>query len=85
MIKKIKIYNLIYLSIFKKNLKKKNYIWNRSLKILPIMIGYTILIHNGNKYIPIYIHKNLIGYRIGEFAITNKIINKNYKIKKKIY
>nr|UIC71732.1 ribosomal protein S19 [Rhopalocnemis phalloides] len=74
--KKIKIYNLICLSVLKNIKKKKFYIWNRSIKILPIMVGYTILIYNGNKHIPIYINKYLIGHKVGEFSITIKILKK---------
>ena len=53
-------------------LKKKENIktWSRSSTILPIMIGYTICVYNGQKHIPIYISDQLIGHKLGEFVPT---------------
>lgn len=44
--------------------------WSRSSMILPEMIGLTIAVHNGRDFIPIYITENMIGHKLGEFAIT---------------
>lgn len=44
--------------------------WSRSSTILPIMIGHTISVYNGQKHIPIYITDALVGHKLGEFAQT---------------
>lgn len=44
--------------------------WSRSSVIIPIMIGHTIAIHNGQKHIPIYITEPMIGHKLGEFSPT---------------
>lgn len=50
--------------------KKPIKTWARSATIVPDMIGLTIAIHNGKDFIPIYINENMIGHKLGEFAIT---------------
>ncbi len=52
--------------------KKKAVIktWARSSMILPEFVGLTIAVHNGNKFIPVYITENMVGHRLGEFAPT---------------
>ena len=52
--------------------KKKTVIktWSRSSVIIPDFVGQTIAVHNGNKFIPVYITENMIGHRLGEFAPT---------------
>lgn len=44
--------------------------WARSSTIIPEFIGHTIAVHNGMKFIPVYIAENMIGHRLGEFAPT---------------
>ena len=44
--------------------------WSRSSMISPDFVGHTIAVHNGNKFIPIYITENMVGHKLGEFAIT---------------
>lgn len=44
--------------------------WSRSSTILPIMIGHTISVYNGQKHIPVYITDALVGHKLGEFAQT---------------
>lgn len=44
--------------------------WSRRSTIFPDMIGHTILVHNGNKFIPVYITENMVGHKLGEFAPT---------------
>ena len=44
--------------------------WSRSSVIIPDFVGQTIAVHNGNKFIPVYITENMIGHRLGEFAPT---------------
>ena len=44
--------------------------WSRASTILPTMIGHTIAVHNGNKFIPVFISENMVGHKLGEFAPT---------------
>lgn len=52
--------------------KKKTAIktWSRSSMISPDFVGLTIAVHNGNKFIPVYITENMVGHKLGEFAPT---------------
>lgn len=44
--------------------------WSRASMISPDFVGHTIAVHNGNKFIPIYITENMVGHKLGEFAMT---------------
>lgn len=44
--------------------------WSRRSTILPEMIGLTIAVHNGRAHIPVYITDNMVGHKLGEFALT---------------
>jgi small subunit ribosomal protein S19 len=44
--------------------------WSRASMITPDFVGHTVAVHNGNKFIPVYITENLVGHRLGEFAPT---------------
>jgi len=44
--------------------------WSRRSMISPDFVGLTIAIHNGNKFIPVYITENMVGHKLGEFAPT---------------
>lgn len=44
--------------------------WSRASMISPEFVGLTILVHNGNKFIPVYITENMVGHKLGEFAPT---------------
>jgi len=44
--------------------------WSRRSTITPEFVGHTIAIHNGNKFIPVYITENMVGHKLGEFAPT---------------
>jgi small subunit ribosomal protein S19 len=52
--------------------KKKESIktWSRGSMVSPDFVGLTILVHNGNKFIPVYITENMVGHKLGEFAPT---------------
>ena len=52
--------------------KKKTAIktWSRSSMIAPEFVGHTFAVHNGNKFIPVYVTENMVGHRLGEFAPT---------------
>ena len=51
---------------------KKNVIktWSRASMISPDFVGQTIAVHNGNKFIPVYVTENMVGHKLGEFAPT---------------
>jgi small subunit ribosomal protein S19 len=53
-----------------KNKKEIIKTWSRASTILPIMIGHTISVYNGQKHVPIYISDQLIGHKLGEFVPT---------------
>ncbi len=44
--------------------------WSRRSTIIPEMIGHTIAVHNGKKFIPVYVTENMIGHKLGEFSPT---------------
>ena len=53
-----------------KNEKKVVRTWSRRSTILPEWVGHTIAVHNGKKFIPVYVTENMVGHRLGEFALT---------------
>jgi small subunit ribosomal protein S19 len=44
--------------------------WSRRSTVVPTMIGLTIAVHNGNKFIPVYVTDNMVGHKLGEFSMT---------------
>lgn len=44
--------------------------WSRRSMITPDFVGHTMAVHNGNKFIPVYITENMVGHKLGEFAPT---------------
>ncbi len=52
------------------NQKKVLKTWARSSTIPPEFVGHTIAVHNGSKFIPVYITENMVGHKLGEFAPT---------------
>jgi small subunit ribosomal protein S19 len=50
--------------------KKPIKTWSRRSTILPEFIGLTIAVHNGRQHMPIYISENMVGHKLGEFALT---------------
>jgi small subunit ribosomal protein S19 len=46
--------------------------WSRASMILPDMIGHTLAVHNGQKFIPVYVTENMVGHRLGEFSPTRQ-------------
>ncbi len=50
--------------------KKPIKTWSRRSTIIPDMIGLTIAVHNGKDHVPVYITDNMVGHKLGEFAIT---------------
>jgi small subunit ribosomal protein S19 len=52
--------------------KKKSVIktWSRRSMVTPDFVGHTFAVHNGNKFIPVYVTENMVGHKLGEFAVT---------------
>ena len=44
--------------------------WSRRSTVIPDMVGHTIAVHNGRKFVPVYISENMVGHKLGEFAPT---------------
>ena len=44
--------------------------WSRSSTIFPQMVGHTIAVHDGRRHVPVYITENMVGHKLGEFAMT---------------
>ena len=44
--------------------------WSRASMISPDFVGHTIAVHNGNKFIPVYVTENMVGHKLGEFSLT---------------
>ncbi len=44
--------------------------WSRACMISPDFVGHTLAVHNGNKFIPVYVTENMVGHKLGEFAPT---------------
>ncbi len=57
-------------SLNKTNQKKVIKTWSRSSTITPDFVGHTFAVHNGNKFVPVYITENMVGHKLGEFSPT---------------
>jgi small subunit ribosomal protein S19 len=44
--------------------------WSRRSTVVPEMLGHTLAVHNGRKFIPVYITENMVGHKLGEFSAT---------------
>lgn len=62
--------------------------WARASTISPDFVGHTIAVHNGNKFVPVYVSENMVGHKLGEFAPTRlfrghggKLADKRSKIR----
>jgi small subunit ribosomal protein S19 len=53
-----------------RNEKKVLRTWSRRSTIIPEMVGHTIAVHNGKKFIPVYVTENMVGHKLGEFSFT---------------
>ena len=54
----------------RRNEKKVFRTWSRRSTVVPEMIGHTIAVHNGKKFIPVYVTENMVGHKLGEFSPT---------------
>jgi small subunit ribosomal protein S19 len=52
------------------NEKRVEKTWSRRSTIVPEMVGHTIAVHNGKKFIPVYVQENMVGHKLGEFSPT---------------
>jgi small subunit ribosomal protein S19 len=57
-------------SLNSSNQKKVVKTWSRASMIAPTFVGHTFAVHNGNKFIPVYVTENMVGHKLGEFAPT---------------
>ena len=59
--------------------------WSRRSTILPEFVGLTIAVHNGRQHVPVYINENMVGHKLGEFAMTRTFrghaVNADKKVK----
>jgi len=46
--------------------------WSRRSTVTPEMVGHTVAVHNGKKFIPVYLTENMVGHKLGEFAATRQ-------------
>src|ERR671925_681031 len=46
--------------------------WSRRSTVVPEMVGHTIAVHNGKKFIPVYVTENMVGHKLGEFSFTRQ-------------
>jgi len=53
-----------------RNDKKVLRTWSRRSTVTPEMVGHTIAVHNGKKFIPVYVTENMVGHKLGEFSFT---------------
>lgn len=54
----------------KDGVKKPIKTWSRRSMIVPEMVGLTLAIHNGRQHVPVFMNENMIGHKLGEFAVT---------------
>ena len=54
----------------RKNEKRVLKTWSRTSTITPDFVGHTLAVHNGNKFVPVYVSENMVGHKLGEFAPT---------------
>ena len=57
-------------SMNRANEKKVVKTWSRRSTVVPEMVGHTLAVHNGKKFIPVYVTENMVGHKLGEFALT---------------
>lgn len=58
--------------------------WSRASEIAPEMIGFTINVHNGKNFLPVYIKEEMVGHRLGEFSPTRKFVRHGGKMQREL-
>src|SRR5229473_6742690 len=56
--------------------------WSRRSTITPEMVGHTLAVHNGRKFVPVYISENMVGHKLGEFSPTRQFKGHSSKVEK---
>lgn len=56
--------------------------WSRDCTIAPEFVGFTFLVHNGRVHLPVFVTENMVGHKLGEFALTRKFIRHGGKMAK---
>ena len=54
--------------------------WSRRSTVIPEMVGHTLAVHNGKKFIPVYVTENMVGHKLGEFAPTRQFKGHTTKV-----
>src|SRR5581483_2695570 len=57
--------------------------WSRRSTVIPEMVGHTLAVHNGKKFIPVYVTENMVGHKLGEFAPTRQFKGHTTKVAEK--
>ena len=65
----VKLFNRI-VAMNEENEKKVIKTWSRSSTIFPEFVGHTIAVHDGRKHVPVYVTEDMVGHKLGEFALT---------------
>ena len=65
------------------NEKKVIKTWSRRSTVIPEMVGHTLAVHNGKKFIPVYVTENMVGHKLGEFAPTRLFKGHTTKVAEK--
>lgn len=58
--------------------------WSRASTITPEMVGFTFGVHNGREHIPVFITEDMVGHRLGEFALTRKFVKHGGRMQREI-
>ena len=66
-----------------KNEKKVVKTWSRRSTVIPEFVGHTLAVHNGKKFIPVYVTENMVGHKLGEFAPTRQFKGHTTKVAEK--
>jgi small subunit ribosomal protein S19 len=64
------------------NEKKVVKTWSRRSTVIPEMVGHTMAVHNGKKFIPVYVTENMVGHKLGEFSPTRSFKGHSSKVEK---
>ena len=67
------VHDSLIKNINKLNEKQEKHViktWSRASMIIPDMLGHTIAVHNGKSHVPVYITEQMVGHKLGEFAVT---------------
>ena len=64
------------------NSKKVVKTWSRRSTVRPEMVGHTLAVHNGRKFVPVYLTENMVGHKLGEFSPTRQFRGHSSKVEK---